>query len=1441
MKKFLILAIVLIVFGSLSAKEWISFDSSTEQEPKVNVVETDNNRLILDIEVPGMYLEDVTEGGQTYQKIEIIQGRTTHDVGFPELPMITRIVGIPDNQNVRVRVLNTSTIELNNYNIYPLQTPEKDGVENNNPFVSDSKFYQTGGNYPSTNAFVDNVGIWRDVKIGGFHFVPFNFDAGTGTLQVTTSARIEVEFYGYDNEHVLNKDKIIAPSFYNMYDSALINFESMGYQIDNTREIGVKYLIVTNTNALESIQPLVDYKHKEGYSVEVRTLETGFETATEIKDYIMQLYDTDDLEYVLMVGDAYPNGSAGPDNVPMYLWSGGGGSSWSDSWYSCMEGNTDYYADIAIGRITYDNLLELDHQILKLTDFYQTPDQTTNWGENSILVAHNQEYPGKYTLCKQQINDFDYAIQTPIFELCYGGAGATNTDIINWVNDTSGGIFNYRGHGSATAFTGWGASNDYFDASEVAQLTNDNRNFVLFDVCCDNMDIVGHVGDCLAESFMKADEAAIAINGAIVPSYTIPNHDYDKEMYKAIFNEGITTIGYITNYANIFVINLHGNIGIQNVLTYLWLGDSSIEPWTKQIGDLTVTHDAQLFLGMSTFDVSVMGTNGPMENARVCVSNDDGTIYAVAFTDASGIVQVQFDEPVQSPGTASVSAKAFNYLRYNADIQVIPQEGPYCVYNANTINDDSGNSNGLLDYGESVLLTLDIENVGVMQAGEVIVEIASADPYVTITDNEEVYGDIEAGSIVSVTDGFAFTVAGSIPDGHYIMFDVVASSSALNWSSTFSLESHAPDIAFLEFVVNDTAFGNGDYMWDPGEEVEILVTLENAGSSFAFNVEGDLSTTDPYVTLNTTTTQLFGDLNINDTADAVFNATSNANTPEAHLAGFIIDFTADLGIAGSGSFETQIGGYLIEEYFETFPPTGWTTAGGTNWGGGSTNNAGGTSPEAHFYWSPSTTAAQRMISQVINTTGNASLSLSFQHMVDDYGGGYSIKVQTTSDGTNWNDVWSINPNGNVGPEFQELVIATPDVGSSTFQIAWVFDGNSFQINNWYVDDIILGGGTVAVFGIVEGFVTDSATGLPIENADIAGMATSAADGSYTFDIAPGVYPFTCTADGYYDLTIEDVLVEENLTTDLNFALVSVDPPTNVEAITENYNDVVITWEAPAADITNINNSASKIIKNNTRSNVSKKSISNDDSRNLMGYEVYRDGSSIGEITDPAILTYTDEGLNADEYDYYVIAVYDDGDSEPSNTATVEVILPAPANLTAVSQNSNVYLEWDAISALRDFNSYSVYRDGMLVGEDISNTFYLDTEVTSGETYIYNTTAVYDGGWESEYSNDAEIMATISGGILIPLVTELEGNYPNPFNPTTVIKFGLSEAASVTLEVYNIKGEKVRTLINSGLEAKYHTVTWNGKDDSRKNVSSGVYFYKMKAGSYTSTKKMIMMK
>jgi hypothetical protein len=89
---------------------------------------------------------------------------------------------------------------------------------------------------------------------------------------------------------------------------------------------------------------------------------------------------------------------------------------------------------------------------------------------------------------------------------------------------------------------------------------------------------------------------------------------------------------------------------------------------------------------------------------------------------------------------------------------------------------------------------------------------------------------------------------------------------------------------------------------------------------------------------------------------------------------------------------------------------------------------------------------------------------------------------------------------------------------------------------------------------------------------------------------------------------------------------------------------------------------------------------------------------------------------------------------------------------------------------------------------------------------------------------------------IPDVYFLSENYPNPFNPKTLFKYGIPEAAHVTIEVYDVLGRRVETLINKEQEAGYHQVTFDGD-----GYSSGMYFFKMAAGDYNETKKMTLIK
>jgi len=111
--------------------------------------------------------------------------------------------------------------------------------------------------------------------------------------------------------------------------------------------------------------------------------------------------------------------------------------------------------------------------------------------------------------------------------------------------------------------------------------------------------------------------------------------------------------------------------------------------------------------------------------------------------------------------------------------------------------------------------------------------------------------------------------------------------------------------------------------------------------------------------------------------------------------------------------------------------------------------------------------------------------------------------------------------------------------------------------------------------------------------------------------------------------------------------------------------------------------------------------------------------------------------------------------------------------------------------------------------------------------------VYDFEYE-EYVSDSDI--AVPAG-----VAALRGNYPNPFNPSTTISFSLGSAERVVIDVYNVRGQRVRSLVDGVYGAGEHSVVWNGCDDLGRGVGSGVYFYRMISGDYSGVKKMLLLK
>lgn len=148
---------------------------------------------------------------------------------------------------------------------------------------------------------------------------------------------------------------------------------------------------------------------------------------------------------------------------------------------------------------------------------------------------------------------------------------------------------------------------------------------------------------------------------------------------------------------------------------------------------------------------------------------------------------------------------------------------------------------------------------------------------------------------------------------------------------------------------------------------------------------------------------------------------------------------------------------LQESFDDTSMPAGWSVAGlGLgNWSVSPTNNAGGAANEMHLTWSPQFNGLSRLVTPAVDLTGINSLVFSFKHALDNYTGNNIIGIATTSDGgTTWNEAWSQGYSAsNSWTVSQE--ISTPDMGQANVQFCIFFNGNSYNINDWYFDDIMV--------------------------------------------------------------------------------------------------------------------------------------------------------------------------------------------------------------------------------------------------------------------------------------------------------------------------------------------------------------------------------------------------
>ncbi|MDD2332462.1 MAG: chitobiase/beta-hexosaminidase C-terminal domain-containing protein, partial [Candidatus Cloacimonetes bacterium] len=154
----------------------------------------------------------------------------------------------------------------------------------------------------------------------------------------------------------------------------------------------------------------------------------------------------------------------------------------------------------------------------------------------------------------------------------------------------------------------------------------------------------------------------------------------------------------------------------------------------------------------------------------------------------------------------------------------------------------------------------------------------------------------------------------------------------------------------------------------------------------------------------------------------------------------------------------------------------------------------------------------------------------------------------------------------------------------------------------------------------------------------------------------------------------------------------------------------------------------------------------------------------------------------------------------------------------------------------------IYRNDVMIHEtnEIQGS-YTDADLEYIE-YTYFVTAVFFDEYESAASNSVLVNWTANEDTSAPgLQTALQGNYPNPFNPSTTIKYSLKEASAVELGIFNLKGQKICSLVNGILPSGNHTVTWNGQDAKGSTMPSGIYYLRLETRQGTSTRKIMLMK
>lgn len=847
----------------------------------------------------------VSEG--EHQSIIMRDAWNYGDPGEPMLPLVGVRLLLPPGEVVSdVRVTLGEKVSLGDgYLIEPGQRQyplSHDGLH-----VAAEADYAPGTTYPASLTSEPVFGRYRGYGIANVALSPVEYEAGTGRVSYYTSMDVEIVTEP-DPAGMRGVQKMIRHD-----DATLRRLHGMiDNQMDSTQYAGVErvmevsrsldpllaydYIIVTSNAWDGFLDTFVDYQTERGFTVGVFVKEwivlnyTGVDLQEQVRNFIVDAYNTWTPEYLLIVGDGEPSDGNGitargfynvaygteDSNIPSDLYYSALDGDWNDDGdgYYGEDGEEDFYPELAVGRVACDaggDVTNFTNKTMRYTDqpVVSECDEALMVGE---LLWDDPTWGGTY---KDEIKDgsSNHGYTTAGFPGTMNVGTLYERDLGSWsiptlinLMETGMNIVNHLGH----------CNNDYFmtmDSGDIPSFDNDGTahslNFVYSQGCYggafDNRNSSFTYGsDCFAENFTCDDDGAVAVitnsrYGWGAHSSTDGSSQYfDREFFDAMFSEGIYPLGHVNNDSKtdvLWKITYGANKWCFYELTLF--GDPSMHLWTDEPIAMNVSHPATVMVGQPDFVVNVSdASRAVVEGAIVTIYTDDYSIHDSGMTDGAGSVTLHPN--ASSVGTLNVKVTAHDRLVNNTTANIIPTSGVYLALDGYTVDDDTtgdsnGNDDGEVGAGEDIELVVTIGNFGTDLASGVTATLSTTSGRVSFDDSYEEFGDIAGGGTAQCLDDFEFSVDADTPDGEVIALTLTMSDSATRetWESYINLIVHAPVLAYDSHVVDDPEFGgNENGCPEPAEVVELGVTIGNSGSSVATGVTGTISTSDPYVVIN---------------------------------------------------------------------------------------------------------------------------------------------------------------------------------------------------------------------------------------------------------------------------------------------------------------------------------------------------------------------------------------------------------------------------------------------------------------------------------------------------------------------------------------------------------------------------------------------------------------